>query len=96
MRLREQALGNRNIIGKKLEKKRKEMGLKQREFLIKLQIEGIDMSPSALSKVEGQHRIVTDKELSAIASVLSTSTDSLLGRKNVEKMSKPSQARSCS
>ena len=81
MRLREQALGKRNIVGKKVEEKRKKMGLKQKEFLAQLQIHGIDMSASALSKVEGQHRIVTDKELSAIADVLDISTDSLLGRK---------------
>lgn len=81
MRLREQALGKRNIVGKKVEEKRKKMGLKQKEFLAQLQINGIDMSASALSKVEGQHRIVTDKELSAIADVLDISTDSLLGRK---------------
>ena len=81
MRLREQALEKRNIVGKKVEEKRKKMGLKQKEFLAQLQINGIDMSASALSKVEGQHRIVTDKELSAIADVLDISTDSLLGRK---------------
>ena len=81
MRLREQAIGNRNIVGKKIEEKRKKMGLKQKEFLTQLQINGIDMSASALSKIEGQHRIVTEKELYAIADVLDISVDSLLKRK---------------
>lgn len=81
MRLREQALGDRNIIGKKIEEERKKLGLKQKEFLAQLQINGIDMSASALSKIEGQHRIVTDKEIRAIADILDISTDSLLGRK---------------
>lgn len=81
MRLREQAIGNRNIVGKKIEEKRKKMGLKQKEFLTQLQINGIELSASALSKIEGQHRIVTDKELYAIADVLDISVDSLLNRK---------------
>lgn len=81
MRIREQALGDRNIIGKKIEEKRKKRGLKQKDFLTQLQINGVDMSASALSKVEGQHRIVTDKELKAIADVLDLSADSLLDRR---------------
>ncbi len=81
MRLRTQNLGDSNLIGEKLTKKRKAMGLKQKEFIVQLQINGIDLSSSALSKIEGQHRIVTDKELSAIADVLNTTADALLGRK---------------
>lgn len=81
MRLRTQDLGNCNLIGERLTKKRKAMGLKQREFIVQLQINGIDLSSSALSKIEGQHRIVTDKELAAIADVLNVTTDFLLGRK---------------
>lgn len=81
MRLRTQNLGNSNLIGERLTKKRKAMGLKQREFIVQLQINGVDLSSSALSKIEGQHRIVTDKELTAIADVLNVTTDFLLGRK---------------
>lgn len=81
MRIRTQDLGNSNLIGERLTKKRKAMGLKQREFIVQLQINGIDLSSSALSKIEGQHRIVTDKELTAIADVLNVTTDFLLGRR---------------
>ncbi len=81
MRLRTQELGNSNLIGERLTRKRRAMGLKQREFIVQLQINGIDLSSSALSKIEGQHRIVTDKELTAIADVLNVTTDFLLGRK---------------
>lgn len=80
MRLREQDLGNKNIIGKKVEEERKKKGLRQKDFLAKLQIEGIDLSASGLSKLEGQVRLVTDKELVAIADTLNISTDTLLGR----------------
>ena len=85
MRLRTQELGNSNLIGERLTRKRRAMGLKQREFIVQLQINGIDISSSALSKIEGQHRIVTDKELTAIADVLNVTTDFLLGRKFKQK-----------
>ena len=81
MRLRTQEFGNSNLIGERLTRQRRAMGLKQREFIVQLQINGIDLSSSALSKIEGQHRIVTDKELTAIADVLNVTTDFLLGRK---------------
>lgn len=83
MRLREQALGNKNIIGVNVEKKRRKMRLKQKEFLVRLQVNGIDITASALSKIEGQHRAVTDKELIAIADVLNVSADELLGRRKM-------------
>ena len=33
MRIREQELGNRNIVGAKVEQRRKEIGMKQKELL---------------------------------------------------------------
>ncbi len=84
MRFRTKELGNSNLIGKQLSKKRKSMGLKQREFITQLQLNGVDMSLSALSKIEGQHRIVTDKELSAIADALNISADDLMGRQKAK------------
>lgn len=80
MRLRKQDIGDKNIIGKKVEEERKKKGLKQKEFLAKLQVSGIDLSASGLSKLEGQIRLVTDKELVAIADALNITTDTLLGR----------------
>ena len=80
MRLRKQDLGDKNIIGKKVEEERKKKGLKQKEFLAKLQVTGIDLSASGLSKLEGQVRLVTDKELVAIADALNIPKDTLLGR----------------
>ena len=81
MRSRTYELGNCNLIGERLTRKRKAMGLTQREFVSQLQINGIDSSMSTLSKVEGQHRSVSDKELAAIADVLNVTTDFLIGRK---------------
>lgn len=80
MRLRKQPLGDRNIVGSRVEAARKNQGMKQKELLAQLQINGIDMNASGLSKLEGQIRYVTDIELSTLSSVLHVSTDWLLGR----------------
>lgn len=54
MRIRKQALGDRNIVGAKIEQKRKSMGMKQKDLLTQLQIKGIDLNASGLSKLEGR------------------------------------------
>ena len=79
MRLRKQERGNKNIIGAKVEEIRKQQGMKQKELLAQLQVNGIDMNASALSKLEGQVRLVTDYELAANAKILDVSVNSLLG-----------------
>ncbi len=56
---------------------RKEKGMKQKEFIAKLQLFGLDMNPTSYSKLEGQVRIATDKEIYAIARVLDVDIDSL-------------------
>ncbi len=85
MRLRKQSLGDKNIIGEKVAKERKSKGMSQKDFLAKLQIKGIELSASGLSKLEGQLRLVTDKELVAIAAALKVSTDDLLRRSKKRK-----------
>lgn len=79
MRLRKQELGTKNIIGSKVELKRKELGMKQKDFLARLQVEGMDINASALSKLEGQVRSVFDYEIIIISKVLGVSVDWLLG-----------------
>lgn len=79
MRTRKQSLGDRNIVGAKIEQHRKAIGLKQKDLLTQLQINGIDLNASGLSKLEGQLRYVTDFELVAISKVLGVSVDWLLG-----------------
>lgn len=82
MRLRKQELGNRNLIGARVELARKNQGMKQKELLAQLQVSGVDMSASGLSKLEGQVRHVTDFELVALADILSVSVNWLLGRED--------------
>ncbi len=80
MRMRSQPLGDKNIVGKRVEEKRKSIGMKQKDLLIRLNAKGIDINSSGLSKLEGQMRGVTDFELVALAEALSVSIDWLVGR----------------
>lgn len=54
--------------------------MKQIELLAKLQISGVDISIPSLSLLEGQKRLVTDKELKALADIFGVTADYLLGR----------------
>lgn len=78
MRTRKQELGDKNIVGARVEQQRKSIGMKQKDLLAQLQIKGIDLNSSGLSKLEGQLRGVTDYELKAIAEVLDVSVNWLL------------------
>jgi transcriptional regulator with XRE-family HTH domain len=63
-------LGERNLIGLYVSKRRKALGIKQKDLLTQLQIMGIDLNASGLSKIEGQMRYVTDFELKALSEAL--------------------------
>ncbi len=73
MRLRSQPLGNKNLIGARVEFARKSQGMKQKELLAQLQVRGVDLNASGLSKLEGQLRFVTDFELLALSDILNVS-----------------------
>ena len=79
VRIRKQELGDKNIIGSRVEGQRKTLGMKQKDLLAQLQIKGIELNASGLSKLEGQLRGVQDYELKAIAEVLDVSVNWLLG-----------------
>lgn len=78
MRLRNQPLGSKNLIGARVEAARKSQGMKQKELLAQLQVRGVDLNASGLSKLEGQLRSVTDMELLALSDILSVSVFWLL------------------
>ncbi len=80
MKPRKLALGNRNLIGKRVTQTRKAMGMKQVELLAQLQLAGVDMSIPALSLLEGQKRPASDIELNALIDILGVSANWLLGR----------------
>ncbi len=79
MRVREQEIGNCNLIGKRVEQKRKERAIKQKDLLQRLKTYGLHLNSSALSKLEGQIRKVSDVELVALSKALDVSVDWLLG-----------------
>lgn len=70
MKPRRLPYGDKNICGANIERLRKARGLKQRELAEQMQIRGVDINLSSLSKIEGQQRAVTDIELQAIADIL--------------------------
>ena len=81
MRLRKQPIGDKNLIGLRVEEARKNQGMKQKELLAQLQVNGVDMNASGLSKLEGQIRHVNDFELIALSKALEMPVDDLLGIK---------------
>ena len=54
MRIRKQALGNRNIVGAKIEARRKELGMKQVDLLAQLQVKGIELTASLCQRLRGR------------------------------------------
>ena len=80
MKTRKLALGNRNMIGRRVTEARVLRGMRQNELLARLQTAGIDISAPALSLLEGQKRPVSDFELAALADILEVPVDWLLGR----------------
>ena len=77
MKTRKAEYGNSNIVGKNIERLRKAQGIKQKDFISKMQTLGCDINPTSYSKLEGQVRIATDKELYTIAKILDVSLDEL-------------------
>ncbi|MBR2338045.1 MAG: XRE family transcriptional regulator [Clostridia bacterium] len=82
MKPRKLALGDRNLVGKRVTQARISQDMKQVELLAKLQLAGIDMSVPALSLLEGQKRPVSDIELNALADILNVSVNWLLGKED--------------
>ena len=80
MRIRKKPLGDKNLVGARIESIRRNRCMKQKKLLAQLQVNGVDMNASGLSKLEGQIRSVTDFELVALAKILGVSVDWLLGR----------------
>ena len=77
MKQRKKALGTMNGVGGRITEIRLSKGIKQKELIAMLQTDGVDINPSSLSKLEGQTRRVTDRELRAIAKVLRVSVGAL-------------------
>lgn len=79
MKPRKQTPGDKNIVGGRVAALRRSRGIKQKDFLSRLQTLGMDISATSLSRLEGQHRLVQDYELVILARALNISVEELLG-----------------
>ena len=77
MKIRSNMYGDSNLIGANVEKLRKARGIKQKDFIAMLQVAGLDINPTSYSKLEGQLRNATDKEVYYIAKVLNIKMEEL-------------------
>lgn len=75
---RSKPYGTKNICGANIERLRMEKGIKQHELVSRMQTMGVDINPSSLSKLEGQHRIASDIELWAISRIFGVSIEELI------------------
>jgi transcriptional regulator with XRE-family HTH domain len=82
MKHRKEPPGDKNIIGSRVIAIRRAKGMKQKEFLARLQTFGLDISPTSLSRLEGQYRLVQDYEIVIIAKALEISVGELLGEQS--------------
>lgn len=82
MKIRKQEYGNVNMVGKNIERLRKARGMKQKDFIAKMQAWGCDINPTSYSKLEGQVRCATDREIFVIAKILGVSMESLFEEKD--------------
>lgn len=84
MKARKAPYGNKNICGEKIEALRKARGMKQIEMVSQMQLMGVDINPSSLSKLEGQQRTATDMELFAISRILRVPMEELINKSSLE------------
>ena len=77
MKTRQHEYGNANMVGKTIEKIRKERGIKQKDFIAKMQVMGCDINPTSYSKLEGQIRNATDREIYVISKIQRVPIESL-------------------
>lgn len=77
MKIRKKEYGTANMVGRNIECLRKQKGIKQKDFIARMQVCGCDINSSSYSKLEGQLRLANDKELYVIAKILGVSVDKL-------------------
>ena len=77
VKIRKQKYGNANIVGKNIERLRKEKGIKQKDFIAQMQVRGCDINPTSYSKLEGQIRSATDIEIYVISKILDVPMEEL-------------------
>ena len=77
MKIRKKSYGDANMVGKNIERLRKEHRIKQKDFIARIQVMGCDMNPTSYSKLEGQLRMANDKEIYVISKILGVPMEKL-------------------
>ncbi len=77
MKTRSKQYGNANVVGRCIEKIRLSRGIRQNDFIARLQANGLDINPTSYSKLEGQLRQASDIEIYHIAKVLGVTIEEL-------------------
>lgn len=85
MKIRKQDYGTANMVGRNIERLRKERGIKQKDFIAKIQVMGCDMNPTSYSKLEGQLRSATDLEIYVISKILGVKMEDLFTAEETEE-----------
>ena len=85
MKTRKKEYGNANMVGQTIERLRKSKNIKQKDFIAKIQVMGCDMNPTSYSKLEGQLRSATDREIYTIAKILNVPMEALFEDKKSAK-----------
>jgi transcriptional regulator with XRE-family HTH domain len=70
-------LGNRNIIGKKINLIRKQKEITQEQLAARLNVQGIEIDRPMISKIEIQTREILDYEIKGIATALGVTIEDL-------------------
>ena len=71
------SLGTRIVIGHNITRIRQAQKISQAELLLRLQLQGVDLSQTKLSRIEGQRVVVTDRDFTALAEALNVTLDEL-------------------
>ena len=77
MKIRKKSYGDANMVGRNIEMLRKAKGIKQKDFIARLQTMGCDINPTSYSKLEGQVRSASDREIFVIAKILNVKIEEL-------------------
>lgn len=69
----------KNVVGPRIReaRNRADRKISQVELAARLQAAGIDLDPSAISRIENQDRLITDVEVVAICEALGVAVESL-------------------
>lgn len=78
MKTRKKPLGDLNRVGSKISELRHNCHMTQKELAAKMQVFGVDINLTSLSKLEGQTRTATDLEVYVIAKILNVKMEDLI------------------